>query len=136
MTTFYIKKGRRYEPVAESEYWSSDAKPLGFHLVEVKPGMTSWKYKINPELAEVESALKICKDAMTKKMLSVNEMKPSETRYPEHLRPKLQKAFDAWKTEMGEDIPLYFEGASMNDIVEAGIQAIKDSYFKTEKPSE
>lgn len=131
MSTYYIKKGRKYVPIAEDRTW--DTIPLGHHVVSVRPGLTSWKFRISPELAGVESAFKIAKEAMLERMSKVNEMKISPKHYPEYLRPKVEKAFQAWKQIMGVDIPLSFEGISMNDIIEAGIEALKEEQIINKK---
>lgn len=130
MTTFYIRKDGKYKAVSESEYWSEDTIPLGFHLVEVKPGSTSWKFRINPDLVEFTAAMSIARDAMLSKMNEVNQLKVAEKTYPLHLRQKATKAWNAWKEIMGEDIPIQFEGVSMSDIIEAGLKAIQETKTK------
>ena len=124
MSTYYIKKGRKYVPIAEDRTW--DTIPLGYHVVCVKPGLTSWKFRVSPELATFEAASQIAKEAMLERMMKVNEMKISPKHYPEYLRPKLEKAYKAWKDIMGVDIPLSFQGVSMSDVIEAGIDAVKE----------
>jgi hypothetical protein len=133
MTTYYKKQGRKYVPVMESEMWSGDAKPLGFHLVHVKPGSTSWNFRINPDLVEVIAATKIIKDAMIDKMFEVNKGKLNENRYPEHVREKAKKAWKAWLEIMGEDVPMSFEGVSMHDLVEAGIKELENHLWENKK---
>lgn len=130
MTTYYIKKGKRYEPIAESEYWSGDAKPLGFHLVTVKPGSTSWKFRIEPDLAGFEAAANIAKEAMIDLLMQTNNAsKISIHHYPESMREKALKAHKAWVDIMGDDIPHVFDGVSMNELVEVGMKAIRESYL-------
>lgn len=124
MSTYYIKKGRKYVPIAEDRTW--DTIPLGYHVVSVKPGSTYWKYRISPDLATFEAASQIAKEAMIERMMKVNEMKISPKHYPEYMRPKVEKAFQAWKKIIGVDLPLTFEGVSMSDIIEAGISAVRE----------
>lgn len=133
MTTYYKKQGRKYVPVMESEMWSGDAKPLGFHLVHVQPGSTSWNFRVNPDLVETIAATKIMKDAMIDKMFQVNRGSIDENKYPEHLRQKAQKAWQAWVDIMGEDIPISFRGASMQELVETGIKELENHLWENKK---
>lgn len=129
--TYYIKKGRKYIAVAEEKKW--DSIPYGFHIVSVKSGATSWKYNIKPDFLVLEAALTVAKNAMIEKMLEKNESKLNIGQYPENVRDKAEKAFKAWKDIMGEDVPVCFEGISMNDLVEAALQAVRDEVNGTDK---
>jgi len=136
MSTYYIKKGCKYVPIAEDKTW--DLIPLGYHIVCAKPGSTFWKYHISPELEAFEAAAQVAKEAMADRMYKVTQVKISPKQYPEYLRPKVEKAFNAWKDIIGAHLPLHFEGVSMMDIIEAGISAVREErkFHKGEGPAQ
>ena len=121
--TMYIKKGRRYIPIGEYEALSYT--PLGWWLVHVQPGQTSARKMVNPALVETEAAMKMAQEAMTDAMQKRTiPSGPSTKHVPEQDRVKYQLAWEAWKSHVG-DVPLYFEGVSMHDVVDAGIEALR-----------
>ncbi len=123
MTTLYEKRGRNYRPVAESETYSSLTE--GWYLVHVRPGTTSVKRLIEPAYAELEAAIKVATDAMVDAMRERQVPTGPDVRHvPEHRREKYRRAWEAWKAIVG-DVPLYFEGVSMHDIVKAGLDAVR-----------
>lgn len=130
MTTYYEKRGRRYYPIAESDAF--DAIPEGYWLVSVKPGLRSARRMIKPAYPEIEAAIKVAQDAMLEAMYKVRQCDKLDTsRISQKDRERYHKAFEAWKAIVG-DVPLYFEGVSMNDVIEAGLDALR-SELKTNR---
>lgn len=123
MTTLYAKNGRRYRPVAESDAF--DALTEGWWLVRVAPGSKSMRKLVEPAHAELEAAMRGARDAMVEAMREKQTPTGPDVRHvPEHQRAKYQRAWDAWVAIVG-DVPLYFEGVSMHDVVNAGLDAVR-----------
>ena len=120
MTTYYEKRGRRYHPVLESDVYASF--PKGHYLVSIHPGLASVTRTVEPDYAAVEHAMRDAADAMTEAMRKMCECKPP-TRRP--LTPKQKRGWEAYKREVGDDAMFYFEGVSMQDVVDAGIAALR-----------
>lgn len=122
MTTFYVKRGRRYVPVAEHGEWPRMAH--GFHLVEVRPGFVASR-AVDPALAELMAAARITESAMVAAMVA--RCLPDEPRNVTEADPKdqarYQLAWDAWRTIVGPE-PMHFRGVSMVDVVRAGVDAL------------
>ena len=105
------------------------AKPAEVRMGKGKGAPSHWVAVVKPGRIMFEAdgvPYEIAKEAMLERMQKQNEMKISPNHYPEYLRPKLEKAYKAWKDIIGVDIPLSFQGVSMSDIIEAGINAVKD----------
>ncbi len=124
MTVYYEKRGRRYVPVSESEIYRGLTE--GYYLVQVRPGSTSTIRTTEPDYASVEHAMKYAAEAMVDAMFVACEIRGPKTK---HLTPeqkaKYARGWEAWVREVGEDVPMYFEGVSMRDVVEAGIKALR-----------
>jgi hypothetical protein len=124
MTTYYEKRGRRYVPVAEHEVLVYGRR-FGFYLQHVQPGSTSTTPLPDPKFAEVEAALRVAQEAMLEAMRKRCEITGVQTRHvPEKDRAKYKRAWEAWKAIVG-DVPAYFEGVSMHDVVDAGVEAVR-----------
>lgn len=123
MQTYYIKKGRKYIPVAESVVW--DSVPYGSHLVTVEQGCTSWKYNIEPNMADVEAAINIVEKEMIGKMLEQRIGNIKQQSYPVRLREKVKQAFETWKNTIGEDLEIIFDGSSIYETVKAGLDVAR-----------
>lgn len=118
-TKIFKKIGRRYVEVGaydnEAIYY-----PHGSHLVISKPGSTLTRYNVDPAHAAVESALQRVRDAMTKAMTKATELTPAK-------RPYSKKELDgiaAYTAIAGNPIGMRFEGASMSDVIDAGIKVL------------
>ena len=120
MTTLYEKRGRRYFPVLERDAY--DGLPKGYYLLRIEPGMTSVSRTTEPDHAAVELAMRDAMDAMTDAMRKSCECLPPK-RTP--LTPRQKRGWEAWKREMGSEAMFYFEGVSMQDVVEAGMEALR-----------
>jgi len=121
VTTYYEKRGRRYLPVLESDVYA--AFPEGHYLVSIQPGLKSITRAVEPDHAAVEHAMRHAATAMTEAMRKACECLPP-TRRP--LTPKQKRGWEAWKREVGDDAMFYFDGVSMQDVVDAGIKALRE----------
>lgn len=117
MSTYYIKKGRRYVPVRESE--TGGAMPLGDYIVRVLPGCTTWTRVETPARPELLVAIEEAREAMITAMREANVFRPEQ----EPLTPKELEAYKAFFKAMGG--PVVFRGASMYDIIDAGIKVLR-----------
>ena len=126
MTTPIFKKvGRRYVEIGvydnEAMYY-----PHGTHIVISGSGSTLTKYSIEPAHAAVESALQRVRDVMAKAMHKATEMTPTKRPYSK----KEMAGIKAYTEIAGNPIALRFEGASMSDVIEAGIKLLKAEALK------
>lgn len=122
--TFYRKigkgKGTRYEPVLQSDTFA--AMPHGIYLVRVKPGSTSMTHCLEPDFASVEAALNVMQDAMVDAMQEAEKMRPRSV----PITDKQKKAWQAFDKAMGDGMYTMCR-ASLQDIVDAGVQAVRDN---------
>ena len=126
MTTPIFKKvGRRYVEIGvydnEAMYY-----PHGAHLVISGNGSTLTKYNVDPAHAAVDVALQSVRDAMVKAMHKATEMTPAKRAYTKQEMAGIK----AYTDIAGNPIGLRFEGASMHDVVEAGIKLLKAEVLK------
>lgn len=121
--TLYEKRGRRYYPVSERETF--DGIPEGWWLVRVQPGLRSSRRIVAPDTVGLEAAMFLAEEAMVEAMRKRQEVTGVSVRHvPENERAKYQRAWEAWKAIVG-DVPLYFEGVSMHDVVAAGLDVLR-----------
>lgn len=77
MNTIYKKEGKKYVPIAEMDYGTRF--PEGFSLVYCQPGVTSFRFKIDPDKAAVFAAVK---ELLEKDLIDIIsnaiQMKPKE----------------------------------------------------------
>ena len=117
----YEKRGRRYYPASETDVY--DGLPAGHWLVHVRPGSKSIHRELTPAFAELSAAASIARDAMMEAMHQRARMtgKPSGREATERER----RAWAAYCDVMGgAPVPFWFEGVSLSDIVDAGIDAM------------
>ena len=114
----YKKVGRRYKPV--NDPWAYDGLREGHWHVWVRPGSVTIREFVFPNKYEVLAAIEEVKEAMIEAMLKHNTVKLQA------ITKKEKKAAAAYRAIMGPDAPLVFEGASMLDVVEAGIKVLRD----------
>ena len=107
------------KPYRDPNAW--DGLSEGSWLVIVKPNGKSARRLLNPGFAEVAAALEEFKEEMVMAMGKANEMRPKVTPISE----KEQKAWKAFQDTMGDDMPKYFEYASLSDIAQAGCDIIQ-----------
>lgn len=126
--TLYEKRGRRYIPVQQYDSKIMDSFTKGFTMVHVEPGVSSYRYNIDPAIPEVLAAVKLLQDAMAKAMRDKSRWTPNRP-----LTKKQKALYDAYAESMGNDIYL-LQSASAYDVVEAGTKILMD-YFKAQKSS-
>jgi hypothetical protein len=78
--TLYKKVGRRYVPVMEEEppqsiYRPTDRWPPGFHLTYCEPGHRLNRFDINPDTAQIQAALLIIQDNISKIVYDAHQAK-------------------------------------------------------------
>jgi hypothetical protein len=117
---FYERVGRRYRPVLEYDDEVMAAFPQGDHLVSVRQGMTSRRYRIDPTLAPMIAAGLYAQDAMVEAMSQAAELRP--TRQP--ITVEQQQAWQALAQAFGEELTT-LQGSSAHDIVAAGVAAMQ-----------
>ena len=117
---FYEKVGRRYVPVSEYDNDFLDSFTKGNHLVMCYPGGTSRRFNIEPALAPMIAAGRYAEDSMCKAMNQASEMRPART----PITPAQQRAWKKLAKEFGDEL-CTLQGASVRDIVEAGINAMQ-----------
>jgi hypothetical protein len=117
---YYEKVGRRYVPVAEYDNDLLDSFTKGNHLVMCYPGGTSRRFNIEPALAPMIAAGRYAEDSMCKAMNRASEMRPART----PITPAQQRAWKKLAKEFGDEL-CTLQGASVRDIVEAGIDAMQ-----------
>lgn len=121
MTTLYRKvmRGKRvsYEPAEEVICW--DAMPDGAHLLIVKPGSRSARYRIDPAYADVIAAVMLHREDILQAVRQASEAKPAH-----RLTRRELAAFEAYKEATGRD-SLMMSRASASELLDAVIDAIK-----------
>ena len=116
MTTYYIKRGRRYIPVSEYDADLWDSLPYGAHLVVVEQGMRSIKHKVEPSTAPVLSALRLHRDAVIDAVRQASEMRRGVSGA---LTSAEIRGLAAYRREAGADAMLWLTLPSAADIVDA-----------------
>lgn len=124
-TPYYIKKGRRYEPVMEYDNDLSHAFPYGAHLVFVKPGLQSRKYNIDPALAPMIAAAYYARDAMTQAVYEASQVQPGTKPITEEQRA----AWEHIKKAFGDD-RYHLTWPSAADVVDLGLKAMEEEAAK------
>ena len=118
--TLYVKKGRKYVPVREHAPEVHDSLPFGQYVVTVSEGSTRLKRVDTPASAEVLVAVEQMREAMETAMREANTSR-FDSSTP--LTPKQQAAADALRQSLGSLLVTY-RGASMADVVDAGVKVL------------
>lgn len=125
MSTLYVKRGKKYVPVAE--HTTYDHLTEGHYLVRVQPGMRSMYRVVEPDHISLIAAAKDALDAMCQAMREAAEYKPKTG------KPLTKRQREAWE-QLNKVLKVdRLEGASANDIVEAGLKALVDAARKREE---
>lgn len=123
--TYYIKKGRRYEPVAEYDQDLMDSYPKGSHLVVCRPGTTSRRFNIDPAYAPMIAAGTVAEDAICIALSKATEVRPQR-------KAMTQAEIDAWNNLIdvwGEEARSLIRPA-IRDVAEAGVKAMMEEAEK------
>jgi hypothetical protein len=120
--TYYEKIGRKYLPV--KEYQNYDGLQKGHWLLNVQPGSTSYRYKLDTEAEypNLIAAIEEYKDILIEKMRKAGELRPRSIQ----MSKKETKAWEKYKEIMGKDIPSYFEYESLQGIVDEWVKKITE----------
>lgn len=116
----YKKLGNKYVRVPDDEYVSHLKN--GFYLIHAYDYGRSTE-RIEPDLAAVKAAMILSKEAMILAMQMASYPKPGNGLKP--FSQKEKKAFDAYKKIMGEDSMCIFTKPALQDIVQAGLNALE-----------
>lgn len=122
---FYEKIGRRYKPVAEYDNDYLDSFPSGSHLVLVKPGISSRRFRIDPAFAPMIAAGSYAEDAICKAISKASELRPQQT----PITPGQKAAWEKLAEEFGDGLAT-LNGLSVRDCAEAGVQAMQEEADK------
>lgn len=126
MTTIYRKQGRRYVEVGwhdpQATYY-----PHGAHLVVSKPGSTLTLYRIDPDHATLLAAAQTMRAAMIEAIYKADRMRPAVMGNRRPLTEKELAGWEAYKAIAGEPQSLALEGASLSDVIDAGIAVLVDA---------
>lgn len=114
----YKKRGRRYVEIGvyENAYLYY---PHGAHLVWSRPGGTLSLYCIEPADAALLAAAQRMRDSMSEAMQRADRIEPEGK-----LTGRQLDAWNAYKAIAGEDSALRLKVPSMDEVIDAGIQAL------------
>jgi hypothetical protein len=127
MTVFYKKVGRRYVPVAEYDQEHLDSFPQGHHLVSVRPGVSSRRFKIDPALGPMIAAGIYAEDAISKSIMDASALRVPKRDEP--LTPAQLKAWKALAKAFGKE-QYALEWCSYREAAEAGVKAMQQEAEK------
>lgn len=125
---FYEKIGRRYVPVSEYDNEYLDSFPKGNHLVMCYPGGTSRRFNIDPAYAPMIAAGRVAEDVMCRVLVKASELKPARS----PITPEQKEAWENLAQAFGDEL-CTLHGASIHDVVEAGIKAMQEEADKLMK---
>lgn len=126
MTVFYKKVGRRYVPVAEYDQEHLDSFPDGHHLVSVRPGVSSRRFKIDPALGPMIAAGLYAEDAISEVVRKAGEIRPTRTPISQEQRT----AYTKFMNTLPENERYYLSYGSARDAAEAGVKAMQQEAEK------
>jgi hypothetical protein len=119
---FYEKVGRRYRPVLEYDNEVMDAFPKGDHLVSVRSGCTSRRFRVDPALAPMIAAGLYAEDAICRKIQEATELRPASRTIDEDTLHRWQQ----FVKTIPEEHRLMFTHGSARDAAEAGVRAMQE----------
>ena len=122
---YYEKIGRRYVPVAEYDNEYLDSFPKGSHLVVVKPGISSRRFRIDPAFAPMIAAGTYAEEEIARAINMASELRPQRT----PITLGQQKAWKKLAKEFGDDLATLSRG-SARDLAEAGVNAMVIESYK------
>jgi hypothetical protein len=128
---YYEKVGRRYKPVAEYDSEYLDSFPQGSHLVVVKPGISSRRFRIDPALAPMIAAGTYAEEEIARAINMAAELRPQRS----PVTVGQQRAWKKLAREFGDDLCTLSRG-SARDLAEAGVNAmVLESYKLLQNPA-
>jgi len=131
MTTYFIKKGRKYIPAREYDNEFNDSWPEGTHLTVCKPGSRSRRYNIEPAFAPMIAAGSYAEDRIA--AIIVDKLT-----YTPEIPPYTQEQKEAWdrmREVYGEDL-CRLKTSTIMEAVRAGVsEMIKEAEEILENPA-
>lgn len=118
--TFYKKIGHRYRPVSEYNSEVMDALPQGDHLISVRPGLTSRRHSIDPDLAPMIAAGIYAEDAIGRAIYNAMELRPQKTA----MTARQLELMTALTEEFGREDAVWMRPCAQ-DAARAGVQALQ-----------
>lgn len=92
---FYKKVGKRYIPVSEYDSEWSKSFTEGAHLVVVeKPGVTSYKYNIQPNYAALIAAGRVAEEMISKTIMDATELRFTNKIRAKDITPEQRAAWE------------------------------------------
>lgn len=122
---YYEKIGRRYVPVSEYDSDHLDSFPKGSHLVVVKPGISSRRFRIDPAFAPMIAAGTYAEEEIARAINMASELRPQRT----PITLGQQKAWKKLAKEFGDELCTLSRG-SARDLAEAGVNAMVIESYK------
>ena len=128
-TVYYKKVGRRYEPVSEYDSELLDSFTKGSHLVMVYPGGSSRRYNIDPALAPMIAAGRVAEDAISKAIMTAQELRLPQRQRERPLTPEQREAWDNLVRAFGDDVR-QLAWPSVREAAEGGVRAMIEEQEK------
>jgi len=128
-TVYYKKVGRRYEPVSEYDSELLDSFTKGSHLVMVYPGGSSRSYNIDPALAPMIAAGRVAEDAISKAIMTAQELRLPQRTRERPLTPEQREAWDNLVRVFGDEVR-QLEWPSIREAAAAGVRAMIEEQAK------
>lgn len=129
--TYYVKRGRRYVPVAEYDSDLTDSFPAGTHLVQCYPGGQLRKFNIDPAYAPMIAAGRVAENAICEALRRASDLRPSHT-------PLTNAQREAWENlkESFGDSTYALQWPSAREACEQAVMAMaKEAEQLLENPS-
>ena len=121
-TKIFKKVGRRYVEIGEYDNEALDYIPNGVMMIVKRPGMTSKRYHVDPDIVPLLAASAYCEDAISQAIYRAGELRP----FNRSITPEQRAAFDRFLATMPEDDSNRFmmTVGSAREAAEAGTQAL------------
>ncbi len=121
-TGIYKKVGRRYVEIGEYDPEMVDYVPNGTTMIVKRPGMTSRRYDVDPDILPLLAAGLYCEDEISYAIHRASEVRPATRAITFEQRA----AFDCFLATMDPDDPNrnMLSMGSCRDAAEAGTQAL------------
>jgi hypothetical protein len=121
-TGIYKKVGRQYVEIGEYDQEMIDYIPNGTTMTVKRPGMTSRRYAVDPDIVPLLAASLYCEDEISQSIHRASELRPA-TR---SITLEQRAAFDQFLATMDPDDPNrnMMTCGSCREAAEAGSQAL------------
>ena len=121
-TGIYKKVGRRYVEIGEYDQEMIDYVPNGTTMIVKRPGMTSRRYNVDPDILPLLAAAVYCEDQVSNAIYRAGELRPAGQK----ITPEQRAAFDRFLETMPEDDSNRFmmTVGSAREAAEAGTKAL------------